>query len=63
MKRLLILGILCLSMPFARAGVLEDIVPRPAGQRDPERVLRVLREHEFPVLEQAGFNYRKTINQ
>ena len=26
--------------------------------RDAGRFLRVLREHEFPVLEQAGYNYR-----
>ncbi len=27
-------------------------------RRDADRFLRVLREHEFPVLEQAGYNYR-----
>ena len=31
-------------------------------QRDLQRFLRVLREHEFPVLELAGYNYRKTLN-
>ena len=30
MKRFLTIGILCLCAAFARAGVLEDIVPRPA---------------------------------
>ena len=29
------------------------------GARDEERFLRVLREHEYPVLDAAGYNYRK----
>ena len=27
-------------------------------RRDPDRFLRVLQEHEYPVLEQAGYNFR-----
>ncbi len=50
-------------MLLPRLLALSEVQWCPAGQRDPERFLRVLREHEFPVLEQAGFNYRKTINQ
>ncbi|MCR5352054.1 MAG: beta-N-acetylhexosaminidase [Bacteroidales bacterium] len=32
------------------------------GQRDFARFLHALQEHEFAVLEQAGYNYRKTPN-
>ena len=50
-------------MLLPRMLALAEVQWCPAGQRDLERFLRVLREHEFPVLDRAGYNYRKIINQ
>jgi hexosaminidase len=50
-------------MLLPRMLALAEVQWCPAGQRDYERFLRVLREHEFPVLDKAGYNYRKIINQ
>ncbi|MBO7574763.1 MAG: beta-N-acetylhexosaminidase [Bacteroidales bacterium] len=50
-------------MLLPRMLALAEVQWCPAGQRDLARFLRVLREHEFPVLDQAGYNYRKIINQ
>ena len=49
-------------MLLPRLLALSEVQWSPAGQRDWFRFLRVLREHEFPVLEQAGYNYRKSLN-
>ena len=49
-------------MLLPRMLALSEVQWCPAGQRDWFRFLRVLREHEFPVLEQAGYNYRKSLN-
>ena len=50
-------------MLLPRMLALAEVQWCPAGQRDYERFLRVLREHEFPVLDKSGYNYRKIINQ
>ena len=50
-------------MLLPRMLALAEVQWCPDGQRDLERFLRVLREHEFPVLDRAGYNYRKIINQ
>ena len=49
-------------MLLPRMLALSEVQWCPAGQRDWSRFLRVLQEHEFPVLEQAGYNYRKSLN-
>ena len=49
-------------MLLPRMLALSEVQWCSAGQRDWFRFLRVLREHEFPVLEQAGYNYRKSLN-
>jgi len=49
-------------MLLPRMLALSEVQWCPAGQRDWFRFLRVLREHEFAVLEQAGYNYRKSLN-
>ena len=50
-------------MLLPRMLALSEVQWCPEGQRDLQRFLRVLREHEFPVLDLAGYNYRKTLNQ
>ena len=42
-------------MLLPRLLALSEVQWCPAGQRDWSRFLRVLREHEFPVLGQAGY--------
>ena len=49
-------------MLLPRLLALSEVQWCPDGQRDLQRFLRVLREHEFPVLDQAGYNYRKKLN-
>lgn len=49
-------------MLLPRLLALSEVQWCPAGQRDWSRFLRVLREHEFPVLGQAGYNFRKSLN-
>ena len=49
-------------MLLPRLLALSEVQWCPDGQRNLQRFLRVLREHEFPVLELAGYNYRKTLN-
>jgi len=46
-------------MLLPRLLALSEVQWCQEGQRDPERFLRVLQEHEYPVLEAAGYNYRK----
>jgi len=48
-------------MLLPRLLALSEVQWCQAGQRDPARFLRVLRDHEFPVLDQAGYNYRKQL--
>jgi hexosaminidase len=45
-------------MLLPRMLALAEVQWCPAGQRDWTRFLRVLHEHEFPVLDQAGYHYR-----
>ena len=44
-------------MLLPRLLALSEVQWCPAGQRDFARFLRVLREHEFPVLTKAGYSY------
>ncbi|NLZ19414.1 MAG: beta-N-acetylhexosaminidase [Bacteroidales bacterium] len=46
-------------MLLPRLLALSEVQWCQEGQRDPERFLRVLAEHEYPVLDAAGYNYRK----
>ena len=48
-------------MLLPRLLALSEVQWCQAGQRDPARFLRVLRDHEFPYLDQAGYNYRKQL--
>ena len=45
-------------MLLPRMLALAEVQWCPAGQRDWTRFLRVLHEHEFPVLDRAGYHYR-----
>ena len=49
-------------MLLPRLLALSEVQWCPDGQRDLDRFLRVLREHEFPVLDQAGYHYRNKLN-
>ena len=46
-------------MLLPRMLALSEVQWCQEGARDEERFLRVLREHEYPVLDAAGYNYRK----
>ena len=46
------------DMLLPRMLALSEVQWCTPENRDASRFLRVLREHEFPVLEQAGYNYR-----
>ena len=49
-------------MLLPRLLALSEVQWCQPDRRDYGRFLRVLQAHEFPVLDQAGYNYRKTIN-
>ena len=49
-------------MLLPRLLALSEVQWCQPGVRDPARFLQALQDHQFPVLEQAGYNYRKTIN-
>ena len=46
-------------MLLPRMIALSEVQWCQEGRRDAERFLRVLRDHEYPVLDAAGYNYRK----
>ena len=48
-------------MLLPRLLALSEVQWCQEGARDPVRFRRVLEEHEFPVLTQAGYNYRKQL--
>ena len=48
-------------MLLPRLLALAEVQWCPDGQRDWERFQRVLATHQFPVLDQAGYNYRKIL--
>ena len=48
-------------MLLPRLLALSEVQWCQEGRRDPVRFRRVLTEHEFPVLTQAGYNYRKQL--
>ena len=45
-------------MLLPRLLALSEVQWCQPGQRDPERFMRVLREHQYAVLDAAGYNYR-----
>ena len=49
-------------MLLPRLLALSEVQWCQPGVRDPARFLQALQDYQFPVLEQAGYNYRKTIN-
>ena len=48
-------------MLLPRLLALSEVQWCQPGVRDEDRFLQVLQEHQFPVLEQAGYNYRKQL--